>query len=96
MAAPQGCPQGRSLDLPGRWAEQGRGPGEDACPIGSKPGGAMRAPCGILWLAGLRPPQDYWWRQLPPPGVGLFAGLLPLVTRVAQLMVAGSLTGTSH
>jgi len=78
--------------------------GSGNCPQAPWPPGAIitgaaagtGTPCGILWLAGLRPPQDYWWRQLPPPGVGLFAGLLPLVTRVAQLMVAGSLTGTSH
>jgi len=64
--------------------------------LGSRPGGAMETPCrtcGFLAcaLSGLLGGID-----LPPPGVYALAGGLPPIARVAQLMVAGSLTGTSH
>ncbi|MFA6371159.1 MAG: hypothetical protein WCW68_00895 [Methanothrix sp.] len=45
--------------------------------LGSRPDDAMQAPCGILQLPGLRSLKSTGGIRLTPPGVRLFAGLLP-------------------
>jgi len=50
----------------------------------SRPGGAMKAPCGILWLSGLRPPMITARHWSLAVGCQALAGLLPQILGDAQ------------
>ncbi len=86
MAAPEGSPQGRSLDLPGRRATGGRGPPAgrrraENIGLGSKPSKAMVSALRFFRVFTPLPPPECWLAGISRRLVTRCYELLPLNKR---------------